>query len=142
MLIMAAAVADYRPKQISVKKIKKSAKEIDSIKLEKTTDILLEIGKIRRKQGIGPKVVVGFAAETEELVKNAQKKLEDKNLDLIAANDVSQREFGIGADENQVTLIWKDGKTQDYPRMSKFEVAEIIIQEAGRMLDKKKNNTS
>jgi phosphopantothenoylcysteine decarboxylase/phosphopantothenate--cysteine ligase len=134
LLVMAAAVADYRPQQISENKIKKAEEKFDSIMLEKTTDILLEVGE-KKKKGGGPGIVIGFAAETEGLVKNAQKKLESKNLDLIAANDVSQKDSGIGADQNQVTLIWKDGKIQEYPLMSKTEVAEIISQEAARLLN-------
>ncbi len=134
LLVMAAAVADYRPAQAADKKIKKDGGGLDQIRLERTPDILQEVAKLRKK-GAGPGVVIGFAAETEDLLKNASDKLEKKELDLIAANDVSRKDAGIGADHNQVTLIWKDGRKEEMALMSKEEVAEELIAEAADLLD-------
>jgi len=79
-------------------------------------------------------VVIGFAAETEKLQENAKAKLENKKLDLIAANDISREDSGFGNDQNQVTLIWKDGRIQEFPLMEKTEVSDNIIEEAARLL--------
>jgi phosphopantothenoylcysteine decarboxylase/phosphopantothenate--cysteine ligase len=133
LLIMTAAVADYRPATAAEKKIKKDQGGVDNIRLERTPDIL-EAVAANRKKGSGPVVVIGFAAETENLVNNAKKKLKKKNLDLIAANDVSRQDSGIGADQNQVTLIWKDGSQKDLPLMDKTAVAEELISEAAKIL--------
>ena len=88
-LIMAAAVADYRPAQISKRKIKKDQGGLAAIELEETSDILNEVAKRKKTPRVGPLVTIGFAAETENLKENAKLKLDKKNLDLIAANDVS-----------------------------------------------------
>jgi len=130
LLIMAAAVADFRPDRVNTEKIKKEQGGLKDLKLEPTLDILLEVLKRKLKSGSGPVVTIGFAAETEKLLKNAKDKLEKKGLDLIAVNDVSRKDAGIGSDHNQVTLIWKDGKTKELPLMDKFELAEEIIGEA------------
>jgi phosphopantothenoylcysteine decarboxylase / phosphopantothenate---cysteine ligase len=125
-LIMAAAVADYRPIQIASQKIKKSPTDL-SLPLERTTDILKSVTKVRESSGY-PKFVVGFAAETQDIISNAQQKLVAKGLDLIVANDVSGSETGFGAETNQVSLIDPHGKPEILPLLSKFEVAEKIIQ--------------
>jgi len=134
VLIMAAAVADYKPAKFAEKKIKKGKESLDNLQLEKTADILKEVAARKDKGNVGPKITIGFAAETENLIKNAKEKLAAKNLDLIVANDVSRTDAGIGSDNNQVTLIWKDGQTSDLPLMSKSEVSDALIQEAIRLL--------
>ena len=125
-LIMAAAVADYRPSQVADQKIKKTDADL-SIPLQRTADILKSVAEIR-KSGY-PKFVVGFAAETENLLENAQAKLQAKGLDLIAANDVSAADAGFATDTNRVTLLFVDGRQETLPLMTKIEVAERIIQE-------------
>ena len=122
VVIKAAAVADYRPKLRAQMKVKKTAAQL-SIELEKNPDILAEIGA--RKEG---RVLVGFAAETEELVRNATLKLEGKNLDLIVANDVSQEGAGFNVDTNIVKLLFRDGRVEELPLMGKHELAGIILE--------------
>jgi phosphopantothenoylcysteine decarboxylase/phosphopantothenate--cysteine ligase len=118
-LIMAAAVADYRPKRLSKSKIKREQTSSLMLELERTPDILGEVkGKFLR---------VGFAAESENLVANAKAKLEKKNLDLIVANDITVEGSGIGADSNQVVIIDRSGKTEKLPLMPKREVADRIL---------------
>jgi phosphopantothenoylcysteine decarboxylase/phosphopantothenate--cysteine ligase len=124
VLIMAAAVADYRPAQVAAQKIKKSSKGL-TLELERTQDILAAVAQ-RRSEGM-PGLVVGFAAETEDLLANAQDKLRRKSLDLIVANDVSAADSGFGVDTNRVTLIAADGQAEALPLMPKFEVAEHIL---------------
>ncbi len=134
LLIMAAAVADYKPTREAENKIKKDEGGLDVIQLEKTVDILKEVANIKAKKKVGPSVVIGFAAETENLLENAKSKLENKNLDLIAANDVSRDDRGIGSDKNQVTLIWKDGRTRELPVMDKTDISDELVQEAAKLL--------
>ena len=134
-LIMAAAVADYRPAQISKRKIKKDQGGIAAIELEETSDILNEVAKRKKTPRVGPLVTIGFAAETENLKENAKLKLDKKSLDLIAANDVSREGSGFGADTNQVTLVWKNGQVEELPLMEKAEVSDIIIQETAKLID-------
>ena len=117
-LIMAAAVADYRPKNIAGKKIKKNKAGL-TIEMVKTPDILAEVK--------GNFTKVGFAAESEDLVTNARKKLKEKGLDLIVANDITDKGSSFGADTNKVTIIDKSGKVEELPLMSKREVADRIL---------------
>jgi len=133
ILIMAAAVADYQPDQESDQKIKKAKGGLSTLKLKTTPDILNEVAK-RKTKNSGPKIIVGFAAETEDLIKNAKSKLTDKQLDIIAVNDVSRSDSGFSVENNQVTLIWKDGQSKEYPLMSKADVAQDIIEEAAKLL--------
>lgn len=128
LLIMAAAVADYRPAAVSKTKIKKEGGGLQALKLETTPDILQEVQARKKKTGLGPGVTVGFAAETERLLENAREKLQAKNLDLIIANPIGQGEGGIGSDRNQVTLLWKDGRSKEYPLMDKGALSEILIE--------------
>jgi phosphopantothenoylcysteine decarboxylase/phosphopantothenate--cysteine ligase len=102
--------------------------------LEPTPDILKKIAARKDKGKTGPGLAVGFAAETDDLVKNAQEKLKNKNLDMIIANDISREDAGIGVDQNQVTVIWKDGKSQDYPLMDKTDLSEKLIEECARLM--------
>ena len=119
-LIMAAAVADYRPVVAATDKIKKGSGGFD-LKLEPTEDILSTVQ--------GDFIRVGFAAETGDLIANAKKKLAAKHLDLIVANDVTAPGSGFGADTNKVTLLFKDGRVEDLPLMSKRDVAERVVGE-------------
>jgi len=124
VLIMAAAVADYRPAQVARQKIKKGAGGL-TLELERTQDILAAVAQARA-MGM-PGLVVGFAAETEDLLANAQDKLQRKKLELIVANDVSANDSGFGVDTNRVTLIAANGQVEALPLMSKFEVAEHVL---------------
>jgi phosphopantothenoylcysteine decarboxylase / phosphopantothenate---cysteine ligase len=124
-LIMAAAVADFRPATEAVVKIKK-AEGLTSLPLERTADILSAVAGLRRQTGF-PRLVVGFAAETEDLLTNARKKLKDKALDLIVANDVSATDAGFAADTNRVTLLTADGEEEPLPLMDKIEVARLVV---------------
>lgn len=122
IVIKAAAVADYRPRQRAGMKVKKDAAHL-AIELERNPDILAEIGA--RKGG---RVLVGFAAETQDLVVNAASKLTRKNLDLIVANDVSQEGAGFNVDTNIVKMLFRDGRIEELPIMGKDELAGIILE--------------
>jgi phosphopantothenoylcysteine decarboxylase/phosphopantothenate--cysteine ligase len=123
-LVMAAAVADYRPVQAVAQKIKKTGDQLN-LQLSRTPDILAEVARLR-EAGRGPSVAVGFAAETEDLLENARDKLERKRLDLIAANDVSAIDAGFAVDTNRVTLLSADGVVEALPLMAKEDVAHQI----------------
>jgi phosphopantothenoylcysteine decarboxylase / phosphopantothenate---cysteine ligase len=128
-LIMAAAVADYRPKKVSKSKIKRDRASSLTLELERTPDILVEVkGKFLR---------VGFAAESENLVANAKGKLDKKRLDLIVANDITARGSGIGADTNQVVIIDRKDKVEKLPLLPKREVADRILDKVAGLLDKR-----
>ena len=122
--LMAAAVADFRPAEVYPGKIKKQD-GVPSLKLEPTPDILAMIAP-RRRPG---QVVVGFAAETENLLANATGKLHDKRLDFIVANDVSQEGAGFDSDTNIVTLVFPDGRAKALDKMSKLDVAQRVLDE-------------
>ncbi len=122
-LLMAAAVADFRPAKVSKQKIKRAA-GLPKVELVANPDILLELTKAKGKK---PKVVVGFAAESRDLVKNAKSKLEAKRLDLIVANDISALDAGFEVDTNRVVLLDKSGAQEELPLMSKDEVAQAVI---------------
>lgn len=119
-IIKAAAVSDFRCKKISTTKIKKEEGLI--LELEKTPDILRELGEKK-----GGRVLVGFAAETENLEENAKKKLIEKHLDIVVANDVSKEGIGFGSDKNEVLILFKDGKKRYVPPIDKEDVADIIL---------------
>ena len=119
-VIMAAAVADYRPVQVEGQKIKKRAEDL-ILTLERTPDILAAVGRNKANR-----VIVGFAAETQEVIVNARKKLDEKNADLIVANDVSADGAGFDVDTNRVTLISRFA-SEDLPLLSKREVADKIL---------------
>ena len=125
-LIMAAAVADFTPAKTEKEKIKKDQK-LSEIKLQATSDILKEVGAIKKKQSLDLKVI-GFAAESQSLKENAQKKLQEKGMDMIVANDITKPQAGFGVDTNLVLLIFSDGSFEKLPLLSKSEVAEKIIQ--------------
>ncbi len=124
-LIMAAAVADYRPATASPKKMKKGA-ETWSIQLEQNPDILNEAR--------GALVRVGFAAESERLQENARAKVAGKSLDLIVANDITRDDSGFASDTNKVLLVDKHGNVEDLPLMSKYDVASRILDRVGELL--------
>lgn len=126
-LIMAAAVADFRPIKVESQKIKKS-NGIPIIPLEPTIDILKEVSILKEQSG-KPHVVIGFAAETKELIENAKIKLRDKRLDFLVANNISERDAGFQVDTNRVTILFSDGHTDSLPLLSKEEVAERVISE-------------
>ncbi|MBO8176475.1 MAG: bifunctional phosphopantothenoylcysteine decarboxylase/phosphopantothenate--cysteine ligase CoaBC [Bacillus sp. (in: Bacteria)] len=123
IVIKSAAVADYRPKQTYQQKMKKQDGDL-MIELERTKDILKEIGKRKTTQ-----YVVGFAAETNDVEHYARQKLEKKNADMIVANNVITAGAGFGTDTNIVTFVKKDGSTKTLPLMSKHEVAEKLFEE-------------
>jgi phosphopantothenoylcysteine decarboxylase/phosphopantothenate--cysteine ligase len=126
LLLMAAAVADFRPAQAAQQKIKKGGGGL-TLELEPTEDILLALAG-RRSAGGMPRVVVGFAAESQDLEQNAAKKLAAKKLDMIVANDISAADAGFAVDTNRVTLLYADGRREELPLQSKAEVAEEVIQ--------------
>ena len=134
IVIMAAAVADYQPVEYHHQKLKKSSDKI-SLKLKKTPDILEKIGE--RK---GEKYLVGFAAETENLIENAKKKLISKNLDLIVANDVYSADTGFGSDMNKVWLINRNFSVFELPKCTKTELAKIIIERVVTNFGKKSDS--
>ena len=126
-LIMAAAVADFRPQTVSEKKIKRAG-GVPEVKLEPTDDILAQVSNQR------PLVVVGFAAESDDLIQNATGKLKDKQLDLIVANDIIA---GFGAETNRVTLIGAEGDSEQLPLMAKSKVAEAVMDRIEKLLGEK-----
>ena len=124
IFIGAAAVADYRPKQIAEVKIKKTVNDIYNLELEKTPDILANVSKNRHEDLL----VIGFAAETNDVVNYAKSKLEKKNLDLVIANDITQKGAGFNADTNIATIISRETEIE-LPLMSKRELADKILNE-------------
>jgi phosphopantothenoylcysteine decarboxylase / phosphopantothenate---cysteine ligase len=128
VLVMAAAVADYRAAKVATNKIKKKGGEL-SLELVPTPDILCEVN--------GNFLKIGFAAESQDLIDNARLKLEKKNLDLIVANNISGIESVFGADTNRVSLIGKDGRPDNLPLMSKREVADKVLDRVVRLLAQK-----
>jgi phosphopantothenoylcysteine decarboxylase/phosphopantothenate--cysteine ligase len=132
LLLMAAAVGDYRPAEVAPHKIKKEARDL-TLRLTRTPDILAAVAARRAESGF-PRVVVGFAAETQDLVENARAKLAAKRLDLIVANDVTAADAGFGAQTNRVSLIGRDGGVEPLPLMSKAAVAEAVLARAAGLL--------
>ena len=132
VLLMAAAVADFRPVAPAAVKIKKES-ELTQIHLQPTVDILKAISEMKRATGF-PRILIGFAAESQDLLENARRKLQDKNLDLIAANDISAPDAGFAVDTNRVTLLFSDGRVEPQNLMSKTEVADLILARAAHML--------
>lgn len=135
MLIMAAAVTDYKPKKPSLKKQKKSGRSL-VIEMEETEDILAEVGRSN-----GKSILVGFAAETNDIVKNAEMKLRKKNLDLIIANDITLKGAGFESDTNITTIIDRDGRIQEIPIMHKRDLAHIILDKAIDLKERKGEKT-
>ncbi len=128
VIIMVAAVADYKCAQIADRKIKKTGKCL-TIELTKNPDIAQELGKVK-----GDRILVGTCAETDNLVENAKGKIESKNFDIIMANDVTREGAGFNVDTNIVTLVKRDGSMRELPIMSKLEVADEILDEVVKLI--------
>ncbi|MST63144.1 bifunctional phosphopantothenoylcysteine decarboxylase/phosphopantothenate--cysteine ligase CoaBC [Peptostreptococcus anaerobius] len=131
VVIQSAAVADYKPKEYSDKKIKKKNDDLE-IKLSRNKDIALELGKIK-----GDKVLIGFAAETNDVLENATKKIEKKNLDFIVANDLTKEGAGFASDTNIVKFIYPNGDIRELPKMEKSEVGNHILDDIKVIIENK-----
>ena len=127
VLVMSAAVGDFTAEKLEKEKIKKSSKEGQTLNLVPTKDILMEVSKIKTQQ-----FVVGFAAETQNLIQSALEKLRNKKLDLIVANDISAPGIGFQSDNNQVTLVDSNEQVENLPRMAKQEIANILLDKISR----------
>jgi phosphopantothenoylcysteine decarboxylase/phosphopantothenate--cysteine ligase len=156
-LIMAAAVADFRPRSLARDKLK-TRDGVPQLELEATEDILKAVAAMKRSPEMsvrsvpssgrlgpsgeadrpdarGPRIVVGFAAETRDLIENAAEKLRSKNLNMIVANDITADDAGFGTETNRVTIIHENGERESLPLMSKSEVAEAVIQRVVALLE-------
>jgi phosphopantothenoylcysteine decarboxylase/phosphopantothenate--cysteine ligase len=122
VIVKVAAVSDYRPVSVSPQKLKKGPSEL-LVQMEKTEDILASLG--RRKRAC--QILVGFAAETEDLANNAGKKLEQKNLDMIVGNLVGAKDAGFSSDTNRMTLFFRDGRSEEVPLMGKDQAAHLLL---------------
>ena len=131
IVLMAAAVSDFTFNTKAKQKIKKQELS-KNIKLVRTQDILAELG--RKK---GNKILIGFAAETGDLIKNALQKVKEKNLDFIVANDVSKTDMGFDSDENKVCIYYKSGKSVLTEKKSKLEISQIILDEIEDIIGEK-----
>lgn len=126
-VIMSAAVADYRVKNPAAQKIKKSAETL-TLELVKNPDILRELGSLKKSQ-----ILVGFAAETQNILEYARKKLLEKNLDFIVANDVTAEGAGFGVPTNIASIIWRGGEVETFDKMTKAELAEKILERVANL---------
>ena len=126
-VVMSAAVSDYRVKNVAAQKIKKESESL-TLELVKNPDILKELGRLKKNQ-----VLIGFAAETENLSEYAKKKLVEKNLDMIVANDVTAAGAGFEVDTNIASLIYRDGRVENFPGMKKIELAEKILERLAKL---------
>ncbi len=124
VLLMAAAVADWRPLEVASQKLKKGGVNSMTVDLVPTVDILRSLRDLDAAAGV---FLVGFAAETEHVLDNARAKLDSKHLDLIVVNDVSRHDIGMGADDNEVTVIDRDGVAQTILRAPKAQVADAVV---------------
>lgn len=129
IIIKAAAVADFRPVARGDQKVKKGSAETTTIELQRNPDILAELGQKK-----GSRVLIGFAAETEELLKHAREKLASKNLDMIVANDVTQEGAGFNGETNIVRFLSADGNVEELPQMTKAAVADILLDRVTALL--------
>jgi len=129
-LIMVAAVADYQPKRVAKEKIKKEKAQGLTLELVRTPDILAEVK--------GSLLKVGFAAESGDIVANARRKLEAKQLDIIVANDITAADSGFDVDTNKVTLISREGKVEDLPLLTKRGVADRVLDRVVGLLANKR----
>ncbi len=132
VLLMAAAVADYHPVTVAEQKIKKGESDL-TVELTRNPDILMEVAQERERHG-RPRVVVGFAAETQDLLDNARQKLIRKRAELFVANDVSAADSGFAVDTNRVTLLDAQGGLTALPLLSKQEVAEMVLDRVAALL--------
>ena len=131
-LVMAAAPADYAPAEYCEEKIKKSGETL-SLTLVKNPDILKSL-----KQKLEDKIVVGFAAESHQLLENAQKKLVEKHLDFIVANNIASKDTGFASNYNAATIIYKDGHQEIVPKQLKSQLADKILDEMQEIRKAKK----
>ena len=129
VVVKAAAVADYRPAVEAEQKIKKTGTSL-TLELIPNPDILAELGRIKTSQ-----VLIGFAAETENLLANAQHKMQAKKVDLLVANDVTKPGAGFGSLTNIVSFLFPDGRRIDFPQLSKLEVARHLVHEIASLLE-------
>jgi len=132
ILIMAAAVADFKVAAPAIDKIKKES-GIPAIRLEATPDILHAVAQFKAQEG-WPRLTIGFAAESQNLLKNARNKLQAKKLDLIVANNIAALDAGFAVDNNRITLLFPDGRAEPMPLMSKTEVAQVVMERVLKML--------
>ena len=132
VVIKSAAVADYRPADFSDSKIKKTDRPLE-FRLEKNPDIIREVGKVK-----GDRILVGFAVETDRLVEYAAKKLREKNMDFIVANDITQPGAGFAAETNIVKILDREGGSEDLPRMDKMDVAHRILDRVAELIGSRK----
>ena len=137
VLVMAAAVADFRPAAVAAQKIKKEG-TVPPIQLERTVDILRKVSEVKSFSG-WPRLCVGFAAESQDLLANARQKLESKHLDMIVANDISARDAGFSVDTNRVTLLYAPNPAlatlvEPLELMSKEQVAQVVWERATTLL--------
>ncbi len=131
LIIKAAAVADFRPVVRGDQKLKKASAVTMTVDLQRNPDILAELGQKK-----GSRILVGFAAETEELLKHAREKLANKNLDMIVANDVTQEGAGFDGDTNIVRFLTADGNVEELPQMPKEAIAEVLLDRVVALLSK------
>ncbi len=130
VLVMAAAISDFRPAEAARQKVKKTTGDDDlALRLVRNPDFFPEVP--------GSVIKVGFAAESEELLKNARQKLTGKRLDLIAANDITATDSGFGVDSNRVTILDSKGGTEKVPLCSKYEVGHRILDRVAALLNGK-----
>ncbi len=125
VVIKAAAVADFKPREVAPQKIKKKGDEGLTVVMDKNPDILAELGRRKERQ-----ILIGFAAETQDLLANAREKLTKKNLDLIVANDVTAAGAGFNSDTNIVKFLYPDGRVESLEKMAKQEVARRLLDAA------------
>lgn len=135
VVVMAAAVADFRFKETFSEKIKKE-KIKQSLTVENTPDILAELGRRKKHQ-----LLVGFAAETEEMLEKATRKMKEKNVDLMIANDVSKEGVGFASEENEILIIWPDGHRKIVPKQSKRKISQEIFYEIEVLLEGQTGNS-
>ncbi len=129
VIVKASAVVDYRPREKALHKIKKT-EESQRLELVRNPDILGELGGMKRDTRC---LLIGFAAETQDLLRNAAEKLKKKNLDLIIANDVSRRDAGFEVDTNAVKVLYRDGRVEDLPLGTKDEIAHLVLDRIKRV---------
>ena len=135
VMIMAAAVADFKPAQVYDSNLKKTGSGL-SLELVQTPDILESLGREKKTQ-----ILVGFAAETENFIANGREKLLRKNVDLICVNDVSRNDIGFESDYNQVTFLTRANEIKSTQRLAKKEIAQLILDEVTRLAETKKNKS-
>ena len=129
VMIMAAAVADFKPAQVYDSKLKKTGGSL-TLSLVQTPDILESLGRAKSSQ-----ILVGFAAETENFISNGREKLLKKNADLICVNDVSRNDIGFESDYNQVTFVTRANEIRSTRRLAKKEIAQMILDEVVRLAE-------